>query len=112
MLTRAKRALTLIKYSDPAVRSTFMDELFPEEHPHAPLKKPKAAEKPPVLNAALCAGIIARMTPGARIMHSRFGPGTVLEIKNGIIKTDIGGKERSFALAFAVSAGIIKPLDQ
>lgn len=111
-MTRAKRALTLIKYSDPAVRSTFMDELFPEEHPHAPLKKPKAAEKPPVLNAALCAGIIARMTPGARIMHSRFGPGTVLEIKNGIIKTDIGGKERSFALAFAVSAGIIKPLDQ
>lgn len=106
-MTRARRELSFIKYSDPAVRSVFMDELFNEKKPRAGARKPKP-ESPPLLDAKETAIAAARMTPGARIIHSRFGRGTVLCVQDGIIKTEIGGRERSFALAFAVSRGILR----
>lgn len=109
-MTRAKERLSIFRFRQPSLHSTFTQELFPKEPKPAARPTPKLRRNGPFGKVAPSEAeeerirqSCAEFVPGCAVTHARFGEGTILEQQGDIasILFDDGSVKR-FSLTVAL----------
>ncbi|MGN0974649.1 MAG: ATP-dependent helicase [Gemmiger sp.] len=118
-MTRARRELAIFSFQDPSLRSTFLEEVFPEL---ANRRKEPTARKPAGIPDLTLdrGGTLARASvppefaPGRRVRHTFFGTGRVIAAQDGLLtlRLDRDGTDRRIAWDAAVQARALFPEEE
>ncbi len=109
-MTRAKERLSIFRFRQPSLRSTFTQELFPKEPKKAARPTPKSGRNGLFVKAVLSEAeekrirqSCAEFVPGCAVTHARFGEGTILEQQGDIASILFeDGSVKRFSLTVAL----------
>lgn len=117
-MTRAKRALTVVTFRKPELPSAFADELFPpasgrDAPPAAAPMSAASARLSGLMDGTQAQRFAAQAPvyhPGARVVHRRFGAGTLTSRLGDIAVIDFdSGETKKLAVSVALRGGQLRP---
>lgn len=115
-MTRAKRELTVVTFRKPELTSAFADDLFPpaREAQSAPVPVSAVSARLSGLMDGTQAQLFAAQAPvyhpGARVVHKRFGAGTLVSRLGDIAVIEFdSGETKKLAVSVALRVGQLRP---